>query len=175
MGQLNTAAVNALFNHYHAKVQSKPNLYTNSRDKNKAVLVVLPTELLDFANKGAGHSGFGAGARPVGIRRVVDDAKSFLKNIFSSTSALEQFILSSECDAHEYIASVKMRHALKAKQSTSICSVNIDNRPAREVFFTKYGHNEAKALQNKFGRDLVTKEFDVLTINEFELRFGLVL
>ncbi len=48
-----------------------------------------------------------------------------------------------------------------------------DNRPVNEVFFNKYTMNDAKALQTKFGRDLVTREFNILTLNEFEMRFGL--
>jgi hypothetical protein len=48
-----------------------------------------------------------------------------------------------------------------------------DNRPANEAFFEKYTTNDAKSLQNKFGRGIVISDFNTLTINEFELRYGL--
>jgi hypothetical protein len=169
---MNEVAVKEMFDRYHKKVQTNPNLYTNARDRNSAVLVVLPKELLDYANRGAGHSGFAANARPVGIRRVVSDSASYLKNIFTSVESLKTFIESSECDADEYINEVKLRHAgitpsKKSKVSTT------DDRPVNETFFEKYTINDAKALQNKFGREMVLKDFNILTINEFELRYGL--
>lgn len=52
-------------------------------------------------------------------------------------------------------------------------TISMDNRPARESFFSKYSQDVAKQLRTKFGSDMVRCEFDVLTINEFELRYGL--
>jgi hypothetical protein len=48
-----------------------------------------------------------------------------------------------------------------------------ENLPANEVFFEKYTVSDAKMLQEKFGRELVIREFNILTLGEFELRYGL--
>lgn len=150
------------YNHYHTTVIKRPSLYTAGL---KSIVVTLPSELLDYANAAAGHSGFGAGARPVGIRRTVDNSGKVISAIFQSPDSLAKFINSSECNAAEYIETVRLRHA--SKSSTT------DDRPANEVFFEKYTTNDAKALQLKFGKEMVIREFQILTINEFELRYGL--
>ena len=168
---INKVAVKALFDHYHKKVQTSPNLYTNARDRDHAVLVVLPKELLDYANRGAGHSGFGAGARPVGIRRVVNNATSYLKSIFSSVEALTTFIESSECDADEYIAEVKERHANSISKTFTV-KAKVDPKTADE-FWNRYGKEELQRLITKFGRDVVQSAYNTLTITEFENRFDL--
>jgi hypothetical protein len=170
---INAVAVESMFNHYHTKVKTNPSLYTNRRDKNKAILVVLPKELLDYANHSSGHSGFAAAARPVGIRRVVDDAKSALNQIFSSVASLTRFIESSECDAAEYIERIRRGEGRSRTARKLVSTSKTDDRLAKEVFFEKYSRDDAKALQAKFGYDLVVREFNILTINEFELRFGL--
>jgi hypothetical protein len=89
--------------------------------------------------------------------------------VFSSHEALASFINSSECNAAEYIEGVRAKHLARASKAKSAT----DDRPANEVFFEKYTPNDAKALQAKFTRELVLREFNILTINEFELRFGL--
>lgn len=73
---------------------------------------------------------------------------------------------------------VELLNARLAKTSKSTSKrikkiISMDNRPARESFFSKYSQDTAKQLRSKFGSDLVRREFDLLTINEFELRFGL--
>lgn len=170
---INELAVQSMFNNYHTKVKSNPNLYTNRRDKNKAIVVVLPKELLDYANHSSGHSGFVTNARPVGIRRVVDDAKSALSKIFSSVESLTRFIESSECDAAEHIERIRRGEGKSRTSRKLVSSSKTDDRLANEVFFEKYNRDVAKSLQAKFGYDLVVREFGILTINEFELRFGL--
>lgn len=65
------------------------------------------------------------------------------------------------------IATTAVRSALKKRK------IAIDDRPAREVFFSKFDIATAKMLRAKFGDALVRREFDLLTQNEFELRFGL--
>jgi hypothetical protein len=166
---INEVAVKSLFDRYHRKVQTNPRFYTSAR---WGAVVVLPKELLGYANRLAGHSGYASTARPIGIRRAVPNPASFLKEVFSSVDSLRSFIMSSECDAEEYINEVKRRHSgdTSKKQAPA---VSINNRPANEVFFEKYTINDAKALQNKFGRDMVIREFNILTINEFELRYGI--
>jgi hypothetical protein len=153
----------SFFNHYKETSKKRPSLYTAAN----AVVVTLPADLLDYANAAAGHSGFGSGARPVGIRKTVDNSGRVISQIFESVESLTKFINSSECNAHEYIETVRARHLGKSVKPTT------DNRPANEVFFEKYTTNDAKALQAKFGRDMVISDFNTLTINEFELRYGL--
>lgn len=166
---VNEVALKSLFDRYHKKVQTNPKFYTSAR---WGAVVVLPKELLGFANRLAGHSGYASTARPIGIRRAVPDPVSYLKQVFSSVDSLRSFILSSECDAEEYINEVKRRHAGTTIKKTKPV-VLIDNRPVNEVFYEKYTQNDAKALQAKFGRELVIREFNILTLNEFELRFGI--
>lgn len=156
----------SFYDEYHRKAKTRPSLYLSS---NNCLTIVLPSSLLDYANASAGHSGFGAGARPVGIRRSVDNSKGTITNVFSSHEALASFISSSECNAAEYIEGVRAKHLARAGKAKSAT----DDRPANEVFFEKYTTNDAKALQAKFTRELVLREFNILTINEFELRFGL--
>ena len=167
---INEVAVKSLFDRYHKKVQTNPRFYTSAR---WGAVVVLPKELLGYANRLAGHSGYASTARPIGIRRAVPNPVAFLKEVFSSVDSLRSFILSSECDAEEYINEVKRRHLgnMPAKKANTAL---IDNRPANEVFFEKYTANDAAALRNKFGRDMVIREFNILSINEFELRYGLI-
>jgi hypothetical protein len=153
----------SFFNHYVEASKKRPTLYTAS----KSVVVTLPGDLLDYANAAAGHSGFGAGARPVGIRKTFDNSATAIKKIFESTESLARFINSSECNAHEYIETVKAKHNAKSTKSAT------DDRPAIDAFFEKYTINDAKSLQVKFGREMVISDFNALTINEFELRYGL--
>lgn len=173
---INMNAVQGLYNHYHSKVKTNPNLYTNSRDKNRAVLVVLPKELLDYANRSSGHSGFGAGARPVGIRKVVSDAKSSLSEIFSSVESLKSFILSSECDAEAYIAEVKERHlkgVSRASRKVSKPSTTTIFPMVKDVFHDYYPHALLRELTVKYGKEEVANSWNHLWINEFEMRYGI--
>jgi len=173
MSNINMMAVEGLFNHYNTKVKTNPNLYTNSRDRNSAVLVVLPKELLDYANRGAGHSGFGAGARPVGIRRVVGNAASYLKEIFSSKENLKRFIESSECDADEYIAEVRMRHLNSNQPLTKSAKPVMTN--AQGGFWSKYTKEDMARLKtaSKDQKQLVN-DFQTMTLVDFEEKYKLV-
>lgn len=170
MSNINIQAVQEMFDKYHAKVKSNPDLYTNARDKNHAVVVVLPKELLDWANRGAGHSGFAANARPVGIRKNVSDAKSALTKIFSSVDSLVEFIKSSECDAEEMMAEVRERHACKAQ----IITIDPLDRPMSEFNIEiLYGKGTIMFLRNKYPKT-VMGDYKALTRREFEGRYNLV-
>jgi hypothetical protein len=158
------------YNAYHRKVKTRPTLYTNKRDGNNGILVPLPRDLITYAERTAGHHGFGQAAMPVGICRKVGNAKNALAEIFASTEALAKFINSSARDADAYITEVRERHAKKGSKVTKSAT---DDRPAVDAFFEKYTANDAKALRDKFGRDMVISDFNCLTINEFELRYGL--
>ena len=172
----NDPRVISFFNHYHAKVKKNPSLYTNKRDGSNAFVITLPASLIDFTERGAGHSGFGSSARPVGIRRVVQNSKVALANVFHSTDSLAALINSSACDGHEYIAEVKIRHAGQAPARKSVKvtdDVTIDNRPAKDFIVAKHGFPLIKELITKFGRAVVQTAHDTLTVNEYELRFGI--
>jgi hypothetical protein len=167
---INMQAVQEMFDKYHAKVKSNPDLYTNARDKNHAIVVVLPKELLDWANRGAGHSGFAANARPVGIRKNVNDAKSALTKIFSSVDNLVEFIKSSECDAEEMMAEVRERHARRVE----IITIDPLDRPMSEFNIeTLYGKGTIMMLRTKFPKT-VMDDYKTLTRGKFESRYELV-
>ena len=162
---IDMTAVETLFNHYHKKSATKPNFYASIEN---CVTVTLPQELLGFANAAAGHSGFGAGARPVGIRRNCVNSKETIKEIFSSVDSLAEFIMSSECNAEEYIQNIKRKHAKKAASG-----VAIDDRPADSNFSVVLKKVNVQELVAKFGKEALLQARKVLTINEFELRFGI--
>jgi len=157
--------VTEFFNYYHAKKLTHPGLYANNPNGD-TVTVVLPASLLHYANAAAGHSGFGAGARPVGIRRKVrGTAADALADIFSSPESLAAFIESSECNAAEYIAHVREEHYRKG--------LGIDDRTADSQWKELHAKYNIKELAERFGRDSIITARQNLTVNEFELRFGL--
>ena len=159
-------AVEEFYNTYHAKVQARPDLFVNDP---YVLTVTLPDYLLDFANASAGHSGFGSGARAVGIRKTTSDSRKARDEAFSSIEALAKFIQSSECNAAEYILRVKERHFKKAGVQTDDRLVATN----KDVVADKHGKQIFIQLSKVFGRDVVQRSIDTLTVNEFELRFGL--
>jgi hypothetical protein len=164
--------VTDFFNHYHKKSISSPNLYV--AHGNDAVNVILPNNLLEFANAAAGHSGFGSGARARGIRRSYVNAKSEIETIFSTVNTLADFLLSSECNAEEYVETVRMRHLGMKSTKKSKLYVVTDDRPADKNFAVLYEKHDIKTIVKRFGRETCLQARKTLTINEFELRFGLV-
>ena len=173
---INMTAVKSMYDHYHAKIKSNPTLYTNQRDGNNAVVVTLPVELLDWANRGAGHSGFAGNARPVGIRKNCNHAPSFLAKTFSSVDNLAEFIQSSECDADEYIAEVRERHARKQGINIAVNKTPVDPLDLPMSSYNMkalYGEEQRIAAMTKFSKTIVG-DFKTLTRREFELRYNLV-
>lgn len=163
---INIEAVEEFYNTYHTKVQARPDLFVNDP---YVLTVTLPDYLLDFANASAGHSGFGSGARAVGIRKSTTGSRKARDDAFSSVEALAKFIQSSECNAAEYILRVKERHLKKS-------GVQTDDRIVADhkgVITDKYGKQIFIQLSKVFGRDMIQDSIDILTVNEFELRFGL--
>ena len=59
MNNIDLKIVDNFLNECHKKIKNNPNLYINS--KNDTVTIGLPTELLEFANRAAGHSGLNNG------------------------------------------------------------------------------------------------------------------
>lgn len=164
--------VTDFFNHYHSKKITNPNLYVASG--NDAVNVILPNNLLEFANAAAGHSGFGAGARARGIRRMCSNAKKEIASIFETIDTLADFLLSSECNADEYVETVRMRHLGMQSTKKTKFRVVTDERPADKNFVVLNEKYDMQELVKRFGREVCIQARKNLTINEFELRFGLV-
>ena len=157
--------------YFHNKVKRSPSLYlhTNSTD---TITITLPANLLDFANAAAGHSGFGSGARPIGIRLSNVNPKVFRDKVFSSVESTANFLNSSACDAAVYIETVRARHLAKVSK-VSKNSVETDDRLAKDFITAKWGFSTIMGLVHKFGRPTVEQARDKLTCNEYELRFGL--
>ena len=158
---INMNSVEAFYRHYQERSKTSPSLYRNS---NTLITVVLPKDLLEYSNASAGHSGFGAGARPVGIRRAVKNAERTLAEIFSTPESLAKFIESSEGDGPAYVEGVRARHL--ASQTPKIPS-------AKEVFWKHYTKADLDAMRAKFGRDLVLQAYNTLNIEEFNSQFDL--
>lgn len=135
-----------------------------------SVQVVLPESLLEFANASSGTM---SGKRPVGIRagsfNSASAAADFVSTIFSSPASLAKFINSSECDAGGYASlSASAKKALIANALT-------DDRPVKDSFYDAgYDFSTLKELRGVFSQDTVSHDWNILTLNEFELRYGLI-
>lgn len=171
MKNIDMQKVTDFYNHYHSKKITNPNLYVASG--NDTVNVILPNNLLEFANAAAGHSGFGAGARARGIRRMCSDAKKEIVSIFETVDTLADFLLSSECNADEYVETVRKRHLGMKTTKKSKMYVVTDDRPADKNFVVLNEKYNMQELAKRFGREACLQARKNLTINEFELRFGL--
>ena len=150
------------YNRYQTRKQSYPTLYESGKEQ---INVILPNNLLEYANASAGHSGFGAGARARGIRRQVTNSAVALSQIFSSPESLLKFLESSEQNAEAYVESVKAKHL-------ALAQVKVDPK-ASDEFWNRYGKNELQDLVAKFGKATVQQAYTTLTITEFENMFGL--
>lgn len=158
--------------HYEEAVLKRPSLYTAGKT---GINIVLPNGLLNYAEAAAGHSGYGAGARPVGIRRDVKDARAELARIFSSDEELARFILSSACDFdHEGLknGTLVTRRVNTGKQKRTV-KITLNNEEARKVFWTKQDKTSYDAMTAKYGKGCVDNDLMKLTWNEFDLRYGM--
>lgn len=117
MSKLDMNTVVKFYNHYHNKVKTHPNLY---RSGNNQIQIALPGDLLEWCNAASGHTGYGSGARPYGIRRTVDNSETALAEIFSSPESLADFIKSSECDGVAYVNEIRKRHEAKTPKSHKV-------------------------------------------------------
>ena len=87
-------AVTQWFNHYHKKVKDNPNFYVDA--SNSVITAVLPIDLIRHCEPTSGHSGFGAGARPLGLRESgLMDARATLARRFASIDTLVKWIETS--------------------------------------------------------------------------------
>lgn len=153
---INLNAVKELYNHYHTKVIVNPTLYVPGEN---GINLVLPEELLEYANAAAGHSNY----RPIGIRKYCSNPKEEIAKIFSSVESLIEFIESSECNAIEHIKILKANKNKKIKKEQS----------AREMFWKKYDKSIMESLKSKYDINTLRTAFDSLSITEFEQKFGL--
>lgn len=155
--------VEAFRRHYQEKSQKNPDLY---RSGDHAVDVILPNDLLEYANAASGHSGFGSGARARGIRRECRNSTKFLAEIFASTDTLARFLESSEKNAEAYIETVRERHAQKAQPKVAMTN-------DRELgFWSKYNKDHMAQIKAK-NRDhgQLIQDFQTLTLTEFEQKY----
>jgi hypothetical protein len=155
------------YNHYHTRKVSRPELYVSGRD---SINVILPNNLLEYANAAAGHSGFGAGARARGIRRQVNNSTKALAEIFASPENLLKFLNTSEMNAEAYVEGIRAKHLAQSKPAIP---VNTDELKASVEFWNRYTKDDLQNLLAKHGRDKVQKAYNSLTIKEFEIQFGL--
>jgi len=126
---------------------------------NSYIQVWLPMNLIEYANAAAGSD---KGTRPVGIRvggfKSANDAANELINIFSSPETLAKFINQSEADYHTVY---------------SVFQIKTDERTANDAWSDIYSKYNVKELAAQYGREVVLQARKLLTVNEFELRFGL--
>jgi hypothetical protein len=160
---MNTQAVKDFFEHYHRSITKNPDLYRNGGDM---ITVVLPKELLDYSNAAAGHSGFGSGARPVGIRRKVRNAERELAEIFQSVANLQKFIESSERDGPAYVEEVQRRHAEKSRPKPVMAA---DPSKGFWAVHDKSVMAEIKA-RTKDHQQLI-EDYKTMTLSDFEERY----
>jgi hypothetical protein len=135
---------------------------------NNSVQIVLPNSLLDYANAASGTM---SGQRPVGIRaggfNTAESAADEVSRIFASPESLAKFINSSECDAPAYNPDL-------TRDKKSVVSM-IDFRPVKDAFYDAgYSFSIIESLRKAFGKSTVAHDWSVLTVTEFELRYGLV-
>ena len=184
---LNQSDLVSFFNHYHSLSKRRPSLYKNDKTQ---ITVVLPASMLEYANAAAGHSGFGAGARPVGIRREVEDSNQALNDIFSSVDSLRSFIESSECDYKNVSISSNsvIKRSSKSYKVSPVKGVNstlslnrtkVDEKDlAKNMFFKVFPTSEGgailmKSLVQQYGKEEVTNCWEKLTIDEFRIRYSI--
>ena len=165
--------VSEFFNDYHRKVKSNPDLYAKNEDH---LTVVLPQTLLEYSNAAAGHSGFGSGARAIGIRLRSANPRLLRDKVMSSIGALTDFILSSDRSGPAYVNTVRARH-LGTTKSKFVQMVTddrlINSKGGRSAMLIKFGAQVFIQLGRKYGRDTVKNDIECLTVHEFATRYAI--
>lgn len=162
---LNAQAVADFHKHYTESIKKNPDLYRNG---DQLITVVLPKDLLDYSNASAGHSGFGSGARPVGIRRKVRNAEQALAAIFASVDSLSKFIEESECDGPAMVEEIRRKHAEKLMPRT-VMAADADG------FWGKYTKDTmAKLRSTTKDQAKLVNDFKTMTLEQFEQAYKLV-
>jgi hypothetical protein len=152
--------------YYLRRSAIRPSLYVTN---DNTITVGLPIELLEFANRAAGHSGYNAGARAVGIRKTVSNANVAIRQIFDSVESLVRFIESSECDYEYPVGAGDVKVARKAIEKAP----EVKFVAAREEFWSKFNADTLKGLRAKYGTELVNTAMEKLTLTEMQNLFGM--
>jgi hypothetical protein len=154
-------AVASFQKHYQTKSQISPDLY---RSGDRWVDVILPNDLLEYANAASGHSGFGSGARARGIRRECRNSSQYLAEIFASPEALAGFLNSSEKNAEAYIETVRERHLASTQQPVK----------ASELFWKTYTKEDMAALRSRVkDSKALVQDYQTMTMTDFALKYDL--
>jgi hypothetical protein len=131
----------------------------------RTVQVVLTAELFDYSEAAAGVMGYGA--RPVGIRRTVEDAYATIDKIMSTPESLAEFILTSDRTGPEYCATVRERHA---QRQNRVIMAN----DSRDGFWGKYTKADMTSLRARVkNQQQLIKDYQSMTLQEFEERYEL--
>ncbi len=138
---------------------------------------------VEYHNKAAGRhksTGIVNGYRIEGItgceatgRSAVEVAADILADALTDLASFQAFLETSPCDAYEGALPILTR---KAGRNVSEIVKAVDERLVRDnvsLVAKKFGKRIMLELAEKFGRDTVKTDRDTLTINEFELRYGL--
>jgi hypothetical protein len=162
------------YNNYHAKKISNPSIYcVNSERSAPNILICVPQELTEYAESNAGHHGLPE-AIPVGMRRSASNPEAYVAAVFASTESVARFLNSSAADAPEYCATVRSRAKYTKEQLTILDLLDSDVRIAFDKVYGQATANTVFAkLYAKFGKASVLSDYRVLTLNEFEMRYGL--
>lgn len=160
-----------MYDHYHAKVQHDPRLYCY--DDNR-VHVYFPRSIVEFTDSASGHSGFDYGMRPFGISRWSHNSVKEVSEIFDSPESLAEFINTSDCRGVDVCANEYRREKLRRDfaEKTGRHVTEPNNNPVDKEFYKKYSWETMKSLTAKYGAT-VNNDWKVLTMNEFELRYGI--
>ena len=128
------------------------------------IQIVLSSELFDFSEAAAGVMGYGA--RPVGIRRTVDDAYKTMDAIMASAESLEQFILTSDRSGPAHADQVRERRSISQKPTMAA--------DAKGGFWDKYGKDELATIRakHKNSQELIN-DFRAMTMVDFEEKYML--
>jgi hypothetical protein len=138
--------------------------------KRSAVQVVLPMNLIDYANASSGVMGDStSGVRPVGIRAghfdSAEDAADYVSKIFSSPDELARFINDSECDA--------VYTAGGSRTPRPVIITDPLNAPVKTMNLNAvYGSGTMQTLMAKYSKT-VRDDFANLTVREFQERYAL--
>lgn len=107
-------------------------------------------------------------------RSPTEVAADILADALTDVGTFLQFLETSPCDAYEDGVVPTANRSVGVKRMTI---VKTDDRlikdTGRAVLGQKHGNDIFLVLSKQFGREVVRQDIDSLTVNEFELRYGL--
>lgn len=108
-------------------------------------------------------------------RSAVEVAADMLADAVSDIASFIEFLETSPCDAYPNGIPQVNRNTLTVKSITQQVVTNnrLMNAGGRSVVTKSHGNSVLVDLAKKYSRDIVETALDNLTVNEFELRFGL--